>query len=171
MDVLEQFGIEGKLLLVQFINFGILVFVVWKFILPRLTKLMRDRETKVRDSLQQAEQAQERLAATEAKFAEERNAARAESERIIREAREAAGEAKQEIMAEAKRDAMAMRERTEAALAQERAQLREELRAELAVLTIETTRKVLSDVVRPTDRKRMVKQAEKEILKAGRKRG
>lgn len=181
MEILEQFGIEGKLLLVQFVNFAILLLVIWKFILPRLTTLMRDRERQVSDSLKQAEQARKDLAAAEAKRAEEREEARAEAERIVAEAKDIATGSARKILEEARRDAAALRGRTEAALGQEREALRSELHRELAVLTVETTRKVLTDVVKPVDQKRLVTAAERYLAKqakpahakkpAGRKRG
>ncbi|HEY8108935.1 MAG TPA: F0F1 ATP synthase subunit B [Patescibacteria group bacterium] len=170
MEILERFGIEGKLLLVQLINFAILLVIVWKFILPRLTKLMRDREQKVADSLKQAEQARKEAEELQAQQAKDREAARAEAERILAEAKEAAHESKEQVMAEARKEASALRERTEEALAQERESLRTELRAELAGLTVETTRKILTDVVKPADRKRLVQAAEKHLAKE-KKRG
>ncbi|MDZ4248403.1 MAG: F0F1 ATP synthase subunit B [Patescibacteria group bacterium] len=165
MEILERFGIEGKLLLVQFINFAILLAVIWKFILPRLTSLMRERERKVADSLKGAEQARQEIEELQAKQAKEREAARAAAERIVAEAKEAAHESKEQIMAEARKESAALRERTEQALAQERESLRAELRAELAGLTVETTRKILTDVVTPADRKRLVQAAEKHLAK------
>jgi F-type H+-transporting ATPase subunit b len=174
MDILARFGIEGKLLLVQLINFAILLAIIWKFILPRVTKLMREREQKVSDSLKQAERARREIEELEAKQAKEREAARIEGERILSEAKEAAHQSKEEIMEEARREAGALRDRAEEALAQERETLRTELRAELAGLTVETTRKILTDVVKPADRKRLVQAAEKHLTKqtkAGGKRG
>ncbi|MEX2209611.1 MAG: F0F1 ATP synthase subunit B [Patescibacteria group bacterium] len=168
MEILEQFGIEGKLLLVQFINFAILLLVVWKFVLPRLTTLMHDRERQVSDSLKQAEQARKDLEAAEAKYAEERKAARAQAERIIAEAKDAASDTSRKMLDEARREAAALRDRTEASIGQEREALREELRTELAVLTVETTRKVLSDVVKPADQKRLVTAAERYLSKQAR---
>lgn len=170
MEILERFGIEGKLLLVQFINFAILLAVIWKFILPRLTKLMREREQKVADSLKQAERSRKQVEELEAQQAKDREAARAEAERIVAEAKEAAHESKEQVIAEARKEAAALRERTEEALAQERESLRTELRAELAGLTVETTRKILTDVVKPADRKRLVQAAEKHLAKEAKPR-
>nr|MDP9211882.1 hypothetical protein [bacterium] len=58
--------------------------------------------------------------------------------------------------------------RTEASITREREALREELRKELAVLTVETTRKVLGDVVKPADQERLVTAAERYLAKQAR---
>ena len=159
MDILEQFGINGKLLLVQFVNFAILVAVVWKFVLPRLTKLMEERKRSIEEQLKAAEDARKEVEASR----EQREADRAKSEEeaaaVLKEAKDAGERTRVELTNAAKRDADEIRKRADEQLAIEREKLREELRAEVAALTVETTRKVLTDVVKPTDRKRMVTAA------------
>ncbi len=165
MDILTRFGIDGKLLLVQLINFTLLIIVVWKVVLPRLTKLMDERKRSIEEQLKAAEAARQEVADAQAQRETERAKAEQEAAALLKEAKDVADRTRLELTNAAKRDADAIRKRTEEQLAVEQAKLREELKAEVAALTIETTRKVLSDVVRPTDRKRMVKAASEYLKK------
>lgn len=171
MDILEQFGINGKLLLVQFINFAILVAVVWKFVLPRLTKLMDDRKTSIEEQLKAAEEARKEVEASREQREADRAKAEEEAAAILKEAKDAGERTRVELTNAAKRDADEIRRRADEQLAIEREKLREELRAEVAALTVETTRRVLTDVVKPADRKRMVSAAGAYLKKAGGGRG
>lgn len=165
MDILEQFGINGKLLLVQFVNFAILVAVVWKFVLPRLTKLMDERKNSIEEQLKAAEEARKEVEASREQREADRLKAEEDAAAILKEAKENGERTRVELTNAAKRDADAIRQRADEQLAIEREKLREELRAEIAALTVETTRKVLTDVVKPNDRKRMVGAASNYLKK------
>ncbi len=167
MDVLQQFGINGKLLFVQFINFAILVAVMWKLVLPRLTTLMDERKRSIEEQLKAAEAARKEVAASREQRAADRLQAEADAAAVLKEAKEAGERTRVELTNAAKRDADAIRRKADEQLAIEREKLREELRAEVAALTVETTRKVLTDVVKPSDRQRMVKAASSYLKKSG----
>ncbi|MSU76125.1 ATP synthase F0 subunit B [Patescibacteria group bacterium] len=171
MDILQQFGINGKLLIVQLINFAVLVFVIWKLVLPRLTKLMDERKRSIEEQLKAAEDARKEVEASKAAREREQDKAAAEATALLKDAKDQADRTRTELLNAAKKDADALRARTEEQLAVEREKLRAELRAEVASLTIETTRKVLSDVVKPTDQKKMVAEAAKYLKKQEKVRG
>ena len=54
-EILKSFGIEGKILIWQAINFGILFAILWKFMYKPIRKVMKEREEKVKESLEKAE--------------------------------------------------------------------------------------------------------------------
>ncbi len=171
MDILQQFGINGKLLLVQFINFAILVAVVWKLVLPRITKLMDERKRSIEEQLKAAEEARQEVAASREQREADRLKAEEDATAVLKEAKEAGERTRVELTNAAKRDADAIRQRADEQLAIERTKLREELRAEVATLTVETARKVLTDVVKPTDQKKMVKAAGSYLKKQAKSSG
>lgn len=171
MDILEQFGINGKLLLVQFINFAILIVVIWKLVLPRLTKLMEDRKTSIEEQLKAAEEARQEVEASREQREADRIKAEEEAAAILKEAKDAGERTRIELTNAAKRDADEIRRRAEEQLTIEREKLREELRAEVAALTVETARKVLTDVVKPADQKKMVNAAGTYLKKAAKPAG
>ena len=175
MEIASQFGIEGKLLIVQLINFAILALVIWKWILPRVTKLLDERRDSIAESLAAAEKAKAELAEAQDAREQELKKARAEAAEILKEAKETAKTQGVVLLNAAKADADKLVERTKAQLTADAERTRAELRAELAGLAVETTRRVLEDVVSPTDRKKLVsasiKRLDKDLAKTGGKRG
>jgi F-type H+-transporting ATPase subunit b len=168
MNVAQQFGIEGKLLVVQLINFAIMFFVLWKWVLPRVKGMLDERQKTIEESLKEAEKARAEKEAAEASGEKVLAEARVEADRLIKEARDEAEEERVRLVAAAKQEADQVRTRGASELSSERAKMRVELRAELAALTIASTRKVLAEVVGPTEREKLVKAA---AAKLGVKKG
>lgn len=174
MQILGQFGIEGKLLIVQLVNFVFLLAVFWKFILPRITKMLDERKRQVAESVKNSERAQKLLEQTEHDATERQAEAERQAAELIKEAKASAAETREELLGQAKQDADTLRTRTKAQLAADRTAMAADLRAELTALTVATARRVLGDVITPADRERLVKSAAdhlKREAKAGKKTG
>jgi F-type H+-transporting ATPase subunit b len=166
MDVLHQFGIEPKLLLTQLVNFAIFFFVMWKWILPPVRKMMAERRTQIEEALKAADEAKKEVAAAQAARDEQRGTAKREAAQILEQAKEQAKAQTDQAITVAKEEAGRVLENAQAQITTEQAKAKAELRAEVAALTVETTRKVLTDVVTDADRKRLVKAAETKLKKA-----
>ena len=54
-QLLQSFGIDGRILFWQAINFGVLFAVLWFLLYKPLRRIMKDREDKVRESLEGAD--------------------------------------------------------------------------------------------------------------------
>lgn len=57
MELLNALGIDWKILLAQFVNFAVLVFVLWKFAYKPIFKFLEDRKNKIEEGIKNAEQA------------------------------------------------------------------------------------------------------------------
>src|ERR1700675_1385759 len=79
--VLASLGIEGKLFIAQLVNFGIVLFVLWKLAYKPLLKIMDERATKIAQGLKDADTA-----------AQSRTLAEADRAVIVAEARKSAKE-------------------------------------------------------------------------------
>ncbi len=165
MEILQQFGIEGKLLVVQLINFLIFALVMWRFVLPRLTKLLDQRRSAIEDSLAQAETARKEAEAARTERDKITEDAKAQAAGIISQAQETATVQAAQIMENARTDAAGFVERTERNLAADRERLTAELRAELAGLTVSATRAVLGDALSAADRERILRAAVNRVGK------
>ena len=64
-EILEVFGINWKLLLIQSVNFGILLLVLWRFLYRPLVKIMGERQSVIAKGVQNARDAEERLKSIE----------------------------------------------------------------------------------------------------------
>ncbi len=61
-ELFSAFGLNWKLLLIQGLNFGILLFVLWKYLYGPVLKMIDERRTAIAEGVQKAEAADRRLA-------------------------------------------------------------------------------------------------------------
>jgi F-type H+-transporting ATPase subunit b len=123
--------------------FVVLLLVMWKYALPPVRNMMKQREDRIRDDLERAEQARTEAEGELANYRRQVADARAEAARIIEEARQSADEVKRQIQAQAEADAGETRTRAQEdiRLAGERAQ--SELQGRVAELSIELAEKIV----------------------------
>jgi F-type H+-transporting ATPase subunit b len=123
--------------------FVVLLLVMWKYALPPVRNLMKQREDRIRDDLERAEQARTEGEGELANYRRQVADARNEAARIIEEARQSADEVKRQIQAQAEADAAAIRARAQEdiQLATDRAQA--DLQGRVAELSIELAEKIV----------------------------
>lgn len=86
--IIETFGIDWKILLVQIANFAILLGVLSYFLYKPITRLIEQRRAQIIQGVADAERAERALKDADAKKAEILTNASLESERMIATARE-----------------------------------------------------------------------------------
>ena len=90
MELLDSFGIQWQLLLIQLINFGIIFFALRAFAYKKVIKMLDNRAAKIKEGLEQSEQAEKRAADIDAEAKKALEAARKEGQALIAQAKEAA---------------------------------------------------------------------------------
>ncbi|MGH8985726.1 MAG: F0F1 ATP synthase subunit B [Acidimicrobiia bacterium] len=123
--------------------FLILLVVLWKFALPGVRNMMKQREDRIRGDLERAEQAKAEGESVLAQYQSQLADARTEAGRIIEEARQSADQLKRDLTARAEADAGDIRARAQqdVELATDRASA--DLRSRMAELSIELAEKVV----------------------------
>ncbi len=106
-DLFSTFGLNGKLLLMQSVNFGLLLLVLWKFVYRPVLAMIDERREKIAEGVRIAEAADQRLAAAQEESEQLVGAGAREAEQLVAAARIRAEEKGSEIVkgAEAKADA------------------------------------------------------------------
>ncbi len=105
MEIFHAFGIDWRLLLIQAVNFGLLMLILWRFLYRPLLKLLDDRREKVERGVHDADKAHKQLL-------------EAESEKL---AMIAAATKEADALSERSRKDIAQREKEAAVLADEKA--------------------------------------------------
>jgi F-type H+-transporting ATPase subunit b len=123
--------------------FVVLLLVMWKYALPPVRNMMKQREDRIRDDLERAEQARTEAEGELANYRRQVADARNEAARIIEEARQSADEVKRQIQSQAEADGAETRARAQEdiRLAAERAQA--DLQGRVADLSIELAEKIV----------------------------
>src|SRR5205807_5918668 len=123
--------------------FVVLLLIMWRYALPPVRNMMKQREDRIRDDLERAEQARTEAEGELANYRRQVADARSEAARIIEEARQSADEVKRQIQAQAETDAAETRARAQEdiGLATDRAQA--DLQGRVAELSIELAEKIV----------------------------
>ena len=123
--------------------FVVLLVLMYRFGLPPVRKMLKDREDKIRGDLEQAEQAKVDAESVLEDYRRQLAEARTEASQIIEAAREQAEEVRRELIAKAESDAAEVRQRAaeDARLAGDR--VMGELRSSVAAMSIELAEKVV----------------------------
>ncbi|MCC7357204.1 F0F1 ATP synthase subunit B [Candidatus Uhrbacteria bacterium] len=101
-DVLGALGLNGKLFMAQLFNFGIVLFVMWRFVYRPLLALMDKRTKEIQDGLKHAQDAKVRLADAQAEKERILKDARVAAQEILKETQDKAESLRQEKMSQAK---------------------------------------------------------------------
>lgn len=97
-DIITTFHIDWHLMLAQLINFAIVAFVLWRFAVKPLLKVMTARSKEIQQSLEQAKQIEQELKGMDDKKAEAEVEAKRRAQIIVDEAMQEAGKRRQEIL-------------------------------------------------------------------------
>lgn len=97
-EALHNLGIEGGALIAQAVNFGLLLFVLWKFLYRPILKVLDDRAKKVEESQLNAEKLERTLAKAAKDQEKILNEVKKEADQIIKEARKSAKEVEKSIV-------------------------------------------------------------------------
>ena len=134
--VFAAFGIDWRLLLIDSINFGVLVLALWYFLYAPLTKVLETRRQKVAQGVHDAEAAQIKLREIEEAKSGILADAGEEADALLKKARIAAQEKERTMLAAAEAAATRTTKEAESRAAELKAQALEESKQEVAKLVV-----------------------------------
>ena len=143
MDLLTNLGIEGKIVLAQFLSFGLLLFLLAKFFYKPIENIMRQRSEQIANSLSSADaqktEAESLRKEYEAHLANISDEARAKLEQAMKDAEAA----RQRLLESTHEEIRELHARSAAQLALDREQLRRDLRTEMSEIAVAAASKAL----------------------------
>ena len=141
---MEKLGINITWLLAQVVNFGLLLFILWKLAYKPVLKVMDDRKQRIQESLDYAENAKKQAAEQQKEFDRKLADARREAQAAATVAAQAGEKERAVILAQAREDARKMIEQAKEQIEYERKQMLAELREEVVQLSLLAAEKVVS---------------------------
>ena len=164
--LIGTFGINWKIFLGQLINFGIVLFIFWRWFVKPIGKALRDRQERIEAGIKNAENLeQERKTFAEEKTHELRKV-RVEAETIIKNAESVAEKIKSETLSAASTQAEKMLEQTQAALEQEKQKMLQVVRGEAANLVAAATGHILKEKIDPAKDRELIDEAITKVARA-----
>jgi len=163
----ENFGVDGRFLLAQIINFLIVAALLYKFAFKPIIETIDQRQKEISDGLKFAEEAKTKLAKSENQYAAAIQKAQQESQSIIATARDNAKAYEEKQIQEAAAKAEAIITKAKEAIELEKTKMLNEVREEVTRLVVETSSKVLSKNLTDDDKSRFSKSAAEELSSVG----
>lgn len=157
--MLESLGINGWNLLVQLVAFIIFLWLLWRFALGPITRVIDERQGRIRESVEAAERMKAELAATAARNEEVLAEARQQAQQIVAQAREAGESTLTRAREQANAQAEEYLARAEATLRQETQQARQQLRQEVADLAVMAASRIVRRELDPAAQTRLIEEA------------
>ena len=151
-ETLEMLGIQWQKLIIQGVNFSIVLFVLWKFAYKPIFNILDARKVKIADGIANAEKIKAELAKTES-----------EPNGMIEQAREAANRVREVETQKAIAAAEQIIAKAREAAAQDHAKMLAELKREVGRLVVQTTTTVTGKVLTADDQKRLAEETQKQL--------
>ena len=162
-QTLQSLGIYWPKLIAQVVNFGIVLFILWKFAYRPVLKILEERRQKVAEAMINAEKAREELKRTEAQRQEVLAETNAQANKLIEEARAAAGKVREQETQKAIKEAEQIVSKAREAAALERARMLADVKRELGRLVVATTSKVTGKILTPEDQRRLSEETTRAL--------
>lgn len=162
-DFIGTLGLNWKLFLAQLLNFGIVVFILWKWVFRPVVGALESRRQKIEESVKKAEEIEKRMKDSEVERQKLFSQAREEAEALTKQAREVAEDLRQEITRNARQGAENILVEAKRTIAVEKEQMLGEVREEIANLTVMATEKILKDKLDQAKDKKLIQEVLENI--------
>ena len=163
MEVLGTLGIDWKLFIAQLINFGIVLFIFWKWVVKPLGSTLTKRQERIEEGLKNAD----RMIGEKKKFEEwktsEMKKVRNEADHILRTTTDTANQIKQETIVDAQKQATKMMEQAKASMESEKNQTMKEIKQEISTLVVAASEKILRSKLDPKKDQELINASVKGI--------
>jgi F-type H+-transporting ATPase subunit b len=127
----------------ELVGFVIIVFVLWRYVLPLITRMVKNRQDEVQRQVDEAEEATRKLQDAQGRFDNAVQQAESEGARIRDDARADATRIREELTAQAEAEVERMLQRGQDQLAAQRDQTIRGLRSELGGASVELADRVV----------------------------
>ncbi|MFQ5826917.1 MAG: F0F1 ATP synthase subunit B [Dehalococcoidia bacterium] len=144
MGEFAKLGIDLPSLLAQFVNFLILLTLLYLVAYKPILRLLDNRSQRIKESMDQAQEMKERYAQAEEEVRAQLDQARREGQAVIAQASQMGERLREEARQEARQEAETLINRARGEIQRERETAIDELRGEFADLAISAAEKVIN---------------------------
>lgn len=155
---MDKLGVNLSVLLIQILNFGILVFILNKFLYKPILGMLAKRREKIEQGLRFSRDMEEEKASLDRKRESTLKKAREEAAAVVAEAKKQAKAEKEEILKTARAEVTHLREKMEKDLKSKYQQMAQELNEQTVEVAARMSEKVISSVLTPADHQKLIRQ-------------
>lgn len=147
MKLIQALGLDWRILIAQFVNFSVLILVLWRFAYKPIFNILEERRKKVAQGVQDSEDAAVKLQEAQSHKKEIIAEARREANSIIEEAKTKAEARYQEIIGKSKSDIQAIIIDEKAKIEVEKKLAISEIKERISELTVLALEKIIAEKV------------------------
>jgi len=164
MELFAALGLDIKILIAQFVNFAILIFVLYKFGYKPMFKFLEERKGKIEKGIKDSEKASKKLIEAEKQFDDKLHEAKKEAAQILEQASEQAEKRKKEILEKAKNEVGELINQGKATIQLEKEKVLKDIKKEVAELSVLVAGKILEEKIDSKTDKELIEKALKNNL-------
>lgn len=165
---MDGLGINLPTLITQFINFGLLLALLWIFLHKPLQRVLDERRRRIEEGLQASETAQVEAEEARVKADAQIQSGRDEGQQLVAQAQEIAERIQREARESAQSESETIVERARQEIQQERDVAIAQLRGEFADLTISAAERVIGQSLDAASHQRLIDEVLQDSSLGGR---
>jgi F-type H+-transporting ATPase subunit b len=139
----SNFLVPNWTFIAELIAFLLILGILARWVVPRIQRILGERQNIIRKQVEDAEEARRQLAEAERRYQQAMTEARTEAAQIRENARAEAQRTIEDLRAQAQAESRRIVQRGEEQLASQRAAIVRELRAEIGTLAVELAEKIV----------------------------
>jgi F-type H+-transporting ATPase subunit b len=143
-------------LIVGLVAFAILFFFTWKWVLPRVRKVLEERQEAIQGEMERAEAERVEAQKLQEQYREQLAGAREEANRIIEEARATAEQLRRDIQAKAEEESQTIVARAQDEIRAERDRAFQELRGQVGSISVELAERIVEESIDERSHQRLI---------------
>jgi len=140
---MDKIGLNVASFVWQLVAFGLLVFLLWKFLYQPILAMLEERRRRIEQGMKDAQMAAEKAAAAQAEFERQVAESKKEGQVILAQANEMSAKLREDILAVAREESRQMIEKAKAEIQAERKQAMADLERQVADLAITVSQTVI----------------------------
>ena len=144
-ELFTSLGLNAKLFVAQLINFGILLFVMYRFVYKPILRLLDDRTKKIEKGLADADASRQKLEEMTEREREIVTEAKKQAKELIAAAEAQAQVNRDEIIASAKEESAKILQQSQKNIEEQKIQLIGDVKKEVAQLVMTAVEKVIGE--------------------------
>ncbi|MFA4967036.1 MAG: F0F1 ATP synthase subunit B [Candidatus Margulisiibacteriota bacterium] len=154
-----MFELETGLIFWNTVSFAILVFLMYKWVLPPIVKVIKEREKAISDSVALAADAQKRSEELLSSYKEKMAEADRSAQKILIQAKDDGDRARAETLERAEKQATLILDQAREDLNSEKAKILNDAKKEIAELVALAAGKVIGRVIKKEDNLKIIEEA------------
>lgn len=155
---MDQFGLNVWQFVVQLVAFLVFIYLLWRFAVGPIVKILDERQEKIKDSMASAERMQQELKETHARNEEVLIQARRDAQEIVNQARQNGDQLVARARDEANLQAETYLTRAQETIRQETEQARQQLRTEIADIATLAAGRIIRKELDPATQRHLIEE-------------